>query len=128
MSGTSGRSGWLIGAGLASVLGLCAPGAGEATPDRSLRDGPIRQEVPDDPPGVPARAVEGGPAAEVRLGPFVSIQVNVNHRGCNILGDAANEPSIAIDLTGILSTSRFRYVYSSSRNVQHAVRINRHRT
>ena len=99
MSGTSERSGWLIGAGLASVLGLCAPGAGEATPDQSLRDGPIRQEVPDDPPGVPARAVEGGPAAEVRLGPFVSIQVNVSKFGNNIPGDAANEPSIAVDPT-----------------------------
>ena len=30
---------------------------------------------------------------------FASIQINVDHRGCNILGDAANEPSIAIDPT-----------------------------
>ncbi|MCH7632706.1 MAG: hypothetical protein IIB59_05790 [Planctomycetes bacterium] len=30
---------------------------------------------------------------------FVSIQVNVDKRGCNIVGDAANEPSIAIDPT-----------------------------
>ncbi|MGB2984971.1 MAG: sialidase family protein [Phycisphaerae bacterium] len=32
-------------------------------------------------------------------GPYESIQVNVDHRGCNIVGDAANEPSIAIDPT-----------------------------
>ena len=32
-------------------------------------------------------------------GPFVSVQVNVDENGCNILGDAANEPSIAIDPT-----------------------------
>ncbi len=32
-------------------------------------------------------------------GPYVSIQVNVDAEGCNILGDAANEPSMAIDLT-----------------------------
>jgi hypothetical protein len=32
-------------------------------------------------------------------GPYESIQVNVDYRGCNILGDAANEPSIAIDPT-----------------------------
>ena len=30
---------------------------------------------------------------------YRSLQVNVNNRGCNILGDAANEPSIAVDPT-----------------------------
>ncbi|MBI3832916.1 MAG: hypothetical protein HY287_01155 [Planctomycetes bacterium] len=32
-------------------------------------------------------------------GPFRSIQVNVDSQGCDIVGDAANEPSIAIDPT-----------------------------
>lgn len=32
-------------------------------------------------------------------GPYVSRQVNVDSNGCNIVGDAANEPSIAIDPT-----------------------------
>ncbi len=32
-------------------------------------------------------------------GPYVSRQVNVDANGCNIVGDAANEPSIAIDPT-----------------------------
>ncbi|MFH1110806.1 MAG: sialidase family protein [Planctomycetota bacterium] len=49
------------------------------------------------PPGSPAGANE-------HCGPWVhngfqSIQVNVDTNGCNIVGDAANEPSIAIDPT-----------------------------
>jgi hypothetical protein len=37
------------------------------------------------------------PPANVRRGPFVSIQVNVDENGQNIVGDAANEPSITIN-------------------------------
>jgi len=39
------------------------------------------------------------PGAVVRRGPFVSVQVNVDEHGMNILDDAANEPSIAVDPT-----------------------------
>jgi len=45
------------------------------------------------PPG-PKRVSAG---AIVRRGPFISIQVNVDEHGMNVLDDAANEPSIAID-------------------------------
>src|SRR5262245_57294532 len=38
-------------------------------------------------------------AAIVPFGRFTSIQVNVDATGANILGDAANEPSIAVDPT-----------------------------
>jgi hypothetical protein len=59
-----------------------------------------RLEYPGDPPGVPARPVPGAPRGEpVRFGRFSSIQVNVDSNGANIPGDAANEPSIAIDPT-----------------------------
>ena len=34
-----------------------------------------------------------------QYGPFTSYQVNVDANGQNILGDAANEPSIAVDPT-----------------------------
>ena len=40
-----------------------------------------------------------GPWARSDSPQYRSIQVNVDHRGCNIVGDAANEPSIAIDPT-----------------------------
>ena len=32
-------------------------------------------------------------------GPFISYQVNVDAQGNNIVGDAANEPSISVDPT-----------------------------
>ena len=74
---------------------------------RSTRD-PISQtavrrqqhhEVPDAPPApagvLERRAVE--PSRAVSFGVFTSVQVNVDAMGNNIVGDAANEPSIAID-------------------------------
>ena len=56
-------------------------------------------EVPDDPPGVPALPVMGktGAASTIRFGRFTHVQVNVDASGANIPGDAANEPSIAVD-------------------------------
>lgn len=62
---------------------------------------PVRLEFPDDPPGVviphtPGAGVRGGP---VTFGPFVVVQVNIDSLGANIPGDAANEPSIAVDPT-----------------------------
>ncbi len=60
-------------------------------------DEPPRPERPDDPwmPGT------GGAAAAARplRGSAQSVQVNVDSAGFNILGDAANEPSIAVDPT-----------------------------
>ncbi|MDH3216191.1 MAG: T9SS type A sorting domain-containing protein [Candidatus Krumholzibacteria bacterium] len=57
-----------------------------------------QREVPDDPPGKPARPQAGAPrSAPVQFGPFASIQANVSDSGANIVGDAANEPSIAVD-------------------------------
>jgi hypothetical protein len=57
---------------------------------------PVRRVTTQDSP-------EGGIAtsagATVVRGEFVSVQVNVNPDGNNVLGDAANEPSIAIDPT-----------------------------
>jgi len=63
----------------------------------------------DEPPTGPwmARSEEVAGTGVAHCGPWVrsdspqyrSIQVNVDHRGCNIVGDAANEPSIAIDPT-----------------------------
>ncbi|MCH8880447.1 MAG: VCBS repeat-containing protein [Planctomycetes bacterium] len=59
----------------------------------------FHREQPDDPPGKAAKdnPHARSPAAHTQRGPFVSIQVNVDEFGNNIVGDAANEPSIAID-------------------------------
>src|SRR5690242_10375238 len=54
-------------------------------------------EVPDNPPGTPARATAKTTASTITFGRFTSVQVNVTAEGANIVGDAANEPSIAVD-------------------------------
>ena len=59
-------------------------------------------ERPRDPwipgPGTPPRGYRPLPAPPT-VGPYVSIQANVDACGNNIPGDAANEPSIAVDPT-----------------------------
>jgi hypothetical protein len=99
------RFGRLALAGVLLVCGLASgvpPGrAGTAAP----AEGPgeeidllLPPERPDDPPGIPASAFSStSAAATVPFGRFTSIQVNVNGAGANIVGDAANEPSIAVD-------------------------------
>lgn len=58
------------------------------------------EERPSDPPGRPARSAGAfASASAVGRGGFRSIQVNVDALGNDILGDAANEPSMAIDPT-----------------------------
>lgn len=61
----------------------------------------LAPEAPDDPPAPPSvlgRRTAGG-VTVVSFGPFISRQVNVDSAGNNTFGDAANEPSIAIDPT-----------------------------
>ena len=52
-----------------------------------------------------------------QFGPFISYQVNVDNNGNNIVGDAANEPSIAVDPTdGNKMTIGWRQFNSVSSN------------
>ena len=63
-------------------------------------DQPVYREAPDDPPAaVDPRAdrLARSPGRRVQVGAYTSVQVNVDEVGLNILGDAANEPSIAVD-------------------------------
>jgi len=56
------------------------------------------QETPDDAEVVPRdRDMTTSPRADITFGRFRSIQVNVDALGNNIIGDAANEPSIAVN-------------------------------
>jgi hypothetical protein len=54
----------------------------------------------------------------ISRGRFVSVQVNVNDRGLNTAGDAANEPSIAVDPTDtshiVIGWRQFRTVNNSA--------------
>ncbi len=54
-------------------------------------------ERPHDPPATLAEPLPTTPPAFVTFGRFQSVQVNVNAAGANVVGDAANEPSIAVD-------------------------------
>ena len=79
----------------ALALTLCYAGAAPAQSTNNL--GP--REFPDDPfiPDETGGTASGGSAQVWVRGAYTSIQVNVTAAGQNILGDAANEPSIAID-------------------------------
>ena len=63
--------------------------------------------------------VEPGPRMVSPFGPFVSYQVNVDANGNNIIGDAANEPSIAVDPTNpnkmVIGWRQFNTVSSNFR-------------
>jgi hypothetical protein len=50
-------------------------------------------------PPAPPRTIETSPRMISQFGVFTSYQANVDANGNNILGDAANEPSIAVDPT-----------------------------
>ena len=52
----------------------------------------------DNPPPL-SPAVATSPGLVSRFGPYISYQVNVDANGNNIVGDAANEPSICVDPT-----------------------------
>src|SRR4029077_6532071 len=52
-----------------------------------------------DMPPAPPQKMETSPRTISQFGVFTSFQVNVDGNGNNILGDAANEPSISVDPT-----------------------------
>jgi len=62
---------------------------------QQIAPGPL--ERLDDPPGLPA--TNTSPRKTLQRGGSVIVQVNVDEFGNNIVGDAANEPSIAVDPT-----------------------------
>lgn len=81
-------------------------GSSETTADRPAQLAPIRRLPLKEPletskkmPPVPFRRIETSPGRVSQFGVFTSYQVNVDASGNNILGDAANEPSIAVDPT-----------------------------
>jgi len=59
----------------------------------------VHLETPGDPWAPGLGVSERGGASVVRFGRFTSVQVNVDASGANILGDAANEPTIAVSPT-----------------------------
>jgi hypothetical protein len=92
-----------------------------------------RMEFPENPPLPPARPVPGAPrSAPVVYGRHVSIQVNVDANGANIPGDAANEPTLAVDPTNplrmIIGWRQFDNVQSNFRQAGYAYTTDEGRT
>ena len=85
----------------------------------------------DNPPPL-APAVGTSPGLISRFGPYTSYQVNVNANGNNIVGDAANEPSICVDPTNRNKMSigwrQFDSIASNFRQAGFAHTINGGRT
>ncbi|NNM26147.1 MAG: exo-alpha-sialidase [Phycisphaerales bacterium] len=81
--------------------------------------GEKHREVPTGRPAATAGPVVTSPPVRVERGGHLSVQVNVDATGNNILGDAANEPSIAIDPTdprrAVIGWRQFDSVFSSFR-------------
>jgi hypothetical protein len=80
------------------LVWLCAlpTASGQTPPHKPRMTEPL--EKYDMPPAYIYR-LETSPRMISQFGPFTSFQVNVDASGNNIVGDAANEPSIAVDPT-----------------------------
>ena len=98
------REGWLAKAGqllaTVTVLSLAVATASGQTlaPIRKLPLNEPLETSKNMPPAAP-RKIETSPRMISQLGVFTSYQANVDASGNNILGDAANEPAIAVDPT-----------------------------
>jgi hypothetical protein len=81
-------------AGIAAVLVAVAASGWVLASDS------LEPETPDQPEaivGARENPLARSPGRRVATGPYVSVQVNVDSHGENIVGDAANEPSIAVN-------------------------------
>ncbi len=87
---------WLVVLALPGLLLAQAPAASGSAEAKSSLDTSIHDERPTDGYLAPAHR-RTQPARRWQRGGRVSVQVNVDADGNNILDDAANEPSIAVD-------------------------------
>src|SRR5262245_12549109 len=94
------RSSSTISASRLSILlvSLASIATAPEQPATSKLDPNEPPEKYDNPPAFIYR-LESGPRMISPHGSFVSYQVNVDNSGNNIIGDAANEPSITVDPT-----------------------------
>lgn len=92
----------LASCGVALSAGSFLAGAGNVTPEGPAGFAPIGFDRPPEQLDMPPASLSElqrqaqSPRMIAQRGPFTSIQVNVNALQNNIVGDAANEPSIAI--------------------------------
>ncbi|HEV2839706.1 MAG TPA: hypothetical protein VGW39_00130 [Chthoniobacterales bacterium] len=80
------------------LLFVAGIASGQTAPQKPLPAEP-HEKYDDAPAPLPLWGTGVSPGMISQEGPFTSRQVNVNLSGQNITGDAANEPSIAVDPT-----------------------------
>jgi hypothetical protein len=101
------------------------PNVSSAVPPKALPTEPL--EKSEDMPAL-LRPDQFSPGMVSQFGNFTSYQVNVNSSGQNIVGDAANEPSICVDPTNPLKMSigwrQFNNVSSNFRQAGWTYTIN----
>src|SRR5882762_6969896 len=85
--------------GLTWILSITSVSAQTLAPIRRL---PLNEPLEKyNMPPAPPRKIETSPRMISQFGVFTSYQANVDANGNNILGDAANEPSISVDPTNL---------------------------
>ena len=94
----AGSIGVVLALGLAVAPAPAAAGSDER-PSQAAGDRKPLEQLDDPFVPVAKEARQAGPAGRWAFGSYVSIQVNVDEDGQNIIGDAGNEPSIAVDPT-----------------------------
>ncbi len=77
------------------LLSLIAVASSQTLPPKPLPKEPL--EKFDNPPAPLAPVTVISPGLASQFGPYTSYQVNVDSNGNNVVGDAANEPSIGVD-------------------------------
>ena len=82
-----------------AVRAAFAADAEPQDPSWLFRHGIPLEQLQDPPMASPAQPPVLREASTITFGPYVSRQVNVNASGNDIVGDAANEPSLAVDPT-----------------------------
>src|SRR4029450_13888111 len=100
-------NGWRLSVGLLLVSAISYVLSAHAQTTASGQTlAPIRKLPLNEPletsknmPPAPPRKIETSPRMISQFGVFTSYQANVDASGNNILGDAANEPAIAVDPT-----------------------------
>lgn len=107
---------------VAAMLTSSVVRAAERAQDPDPKSPVFESETPDDPPGVyDAREdrLARSQGLAVPFGSYLSIQVNVDGLGLNIVGDAANEPSISVNpmnpLNMVVGWRQFNTVTSNFR-------------
>jgi hypothetical protein len=111
---------------LAALLGQIALASAQIASSRPLPQEPL--EKYDNPPAFLLAPTTVSPARVSQLSNFTSYQVNVDSNGNNIVGDAANEPSICVDPTNLNKMSigwrQFNSVSSNFRQAGYAYTTN----